>query len=177
MKRLVICFLLFTVAARADTLLSNLQICSLSTSGCSFLPLSSVPTIGTNSLVNESGELFFIFAEPGQTFSPPSGQTWTLDINLAWDSTSVSRSITFMGGATYAVAFDIGIPDTTLFPPPPALTLFTLDTDLTSATGATIASATNEFNVVFTVAEPATFVLLGAGLMSLLVGLHRKLRT
>lgn len=148
MKRylIVAVLLLSSSMTAADTPLSNMQLCSLMATTCSWLPLSTHPTISQKNTLHSAGHLFFTFKN-GQTFTPPAGATWTLNLSLSWDGSSVSRSITYAGdGVTsYGVAFDMGIPDTTQFPPPPDRTMFTLQTTVTNQNGSPIDAATNTF--------------------------------
>lgn len=160
--------LLWSSLACADPLLSNMQLCSLSGNTCTWLLMSSLPTITQKNALDESGELFFTFKND-QTFTPPAGDTWTLGIALSWNGSSVSRSIPSSGDGvtTYGIAFDMGIPDTTLFPPPPARTLFTLQTSMTDQSGSVLDSATNNFYLERsdTVPESSALLLLCAGLV------------
>lgn len=180
MKRcfLTAVLLLCSSFATADTLLSNMQLCSLGKSGCSWLDMSSVPTITQKNALDDPalGQLFFIFGNQ-QTFSPPVGETWTLDVTLSWGASSVSRAIDFTGDGTsvYGIGFDMGIPDTTPFPDPPNRTFFTLQSAMTDQSGAPIDSATNKFYLVRsdTVPEPSVLILFASGLVGLF-GVSRR---
>jgi hypothetical protein len=154
-----------TLNASAD-LLSNMQICANANTNCTFLPLSTVPTITTADLLNvpSLNENLFLFGN-GQTFSP-SG-TWTLSVMLSWGNSSVSEMVGFTG-SNRLLSFSIGIPDTLAFPYTP--TPFTLNLPMTDSDGHLIASATDHFNLVTPVPEPTAFLLLGSGMVG--VGWH-----
>ena len=170
--------LLCCSVASADTLLSNMEVCRLLTpSQCTFVPLSSMPTITQKDAVQELGQYFFIFGND-QTYSPPNGQTWTLAVSLSWDDSTVSRDIyqTGDGSTVFGVGFDIGIPDTTQFPDPPARTLFTLQTTMTDQNANVIDTATNYFYLERddSIPEPSALVLLSSGVVGCLLYLRRR---